>query len=154
MECYSIISVKTLKASQKKFLFKVLTIPKGAYMTYVTKITDCLQVLVWPRAVLTLRNDTQSKQDLKIIRGCLPQFPWNCLQAENKVMIWFLATEPHAVLGWNCPSEAFTKNTAQVLFEGHCRYHPVMQPSITLPSLVEHPTHLHSANQPGKNFLS
>lgn len=46
VESYSIILIKTLKASQEKFLLKVLIIPKTTHMTYVTVITDRLQVLV------------------------------------------------------------------------------------------------------------
>lgn len=103
-------------------------------------ITDCLQVPAWPTEVLILGNDTQSRQKLKIIRGCLPQFPWNCPQAKNKLMIWFLAIEPRATLGWNCSSRAFARNTAHFSFAGHFRHNLVMQPSITLPSSVNNPT--------------
>lgn len=141
VQSYSIILIKSLKASWEKFLLKVLIIPKTTYMTYVTVTTDRLQDLAWPAEVQTLRNDMQSRQKLKIIRGCLPQFPWNCPQAENKLIIWFLATEPCATLGWNCLSQAFTRNTAQFSFAGHFRHNLVMQPSITLPSLVNNPTH-------------
>lgn len=125
-------------------------------MTYVTIITDRLQVLVWPAEVLTLRNDMQSRQKLKIIRGCLPQFPWNCPQAENKLIIWLLAIEPHATLGWNCRSWAFTRNTAQFSFAGHFRHNLLTQWSITT-FLSEQPHSVspsRSDNQPGKNFLT